>query len=267
MHSLSKRLAPGLVLILTILAVAGCSKDNTNPAAPAQGITQDTADDLALQAAVSLDVTGSDIEAAVGSTPAAASGASRPARAQWDTTFTQGALTFTATRNFFDAGGNVLADYGPTAVRMLWTSHIYGTKEWPRDTATVNHQAVLDVRGIQPPQDTLQFDGGVFDTLLNRFRSYDGTRTRYFLWTSYFTIEDVRWLKSALAGGASWPVSGKCTFDVSAYRLRSNNASGVETHYQATVIVVFNGTSQPDVVVNGTFHYKWNMLTGQVTRA
>jgi hypothetical protein len=251
-------------LMLAILGMGGCSKKSTSPSTQAM-VTQDVADDIALQAAASLDITGSDIENVIGTTPAA--GAALPARAQWDTTFTRGPLTFSATRTFFDAADNVLADYGPTAVRILWTSHIFGTKEWPRDTAYVDHEAVLYLRGIQAGQDTLKFSGGVFDSLVNRFRSYDGTRSRYFVWKGYTSIEDVRFLKSLIAGGSVWPISGRCEFDVSADRLRSNNATDVETHFEATVIVVFNGTSQPDVLVNGIFHYKLNLLTGTVTRA
>jgi len=253
-------------LILVILGVAGCSKKSTNPSSTQAQVTQDVADDLALQTAASLDVTEADILTAVSTTPATATGASQPARAQWDTTFTQGALTITATRNFFDAAGNVLPDHDPIAVRLLWTSHIFGTREWPRDTAAVDHEAVLDVRGIQAGVDTLKFDGGVFDSLFHRFRSYDGTRTRHFLWKSYTTIEDVRHLKSLIVQGSRWPISGQCQFEVSADRLRSNNVTDVETHFEATVIVVFNGTSQPDVLVNGMYHYKWNMVTGTITR-
>ena len=53
---------------------------------------------------------------------------------------------------------------------------------------------------------------------------------------------------------------------VSLDRLRSNQAGDVESHVNAAVNVTFNGTTLADVVVNGSYHYKWNLLNGQVTR-
>jgi hypothetical protein len=256
-------------LLLLIAAVAGCSKDK-NPTSPGAIASQDAADDLALQTVASLSVTAADLQAAVATVPQEAAAPARtatPTQAQWDTAYTQGGLTFIATRTFFDADGSILPDYGPTAARMTWTSHIYGTVEYPRDTASVEHRATIDVRGIQPAQDTLRFDGGVFDTLVNRFRSYDGTRTRYGAWRSYFTLENVRILKSALAAGLGYPIAGRCTFAVSLDRLRSNDIADVASHVDATVLVTFNGTTVVDVVVDGTYRYRWNLVNGQVTRA
>ena len=54
---------------------------------------------------------------------------------------------------------------------------------------------------------------------------------------------------------------------VSADRLRSTSRADVEVHIDATVVVTFNGTSQPEIVVNGTWRYRWNMVTGVVIRA
>ena len=252
---------PLAALALLIALAVGCSSDK-NPTSVDPG-QQDAADDLALQTVASISLTAADIQAAVSTVP---SGAARPTRAQWDTTFTQGGLTFVATRNFYDAGNTQLPDYGPTAVKMTWTSHVTGTIEYPRDTADVVHRATIDVHGIQAGKDTLHFDGGVFDTLLNRFRSYDGTRTRYGLWKSFVNIEDVRFLKSAIAAGLGVPIGGGARLTVSLDRLRSNQAGDVESHVNAAVNVTFNGTTLADVVVNGSYHYKWNLLNGQVTR-
>lgn len=251
-----------LAILLWSLLLAGCSNDKS-PTGLGNAGAQDQADDLALQTVASVTLAAGDLGAAVGTVPA---GAATPARAQWDTTFTQGALTFVATRAFFDSGDNLLPGYGPTAVKMTWTSRVFGTVEYPRDTATVIHRATVDVHGIQPGQDTLRFDGGVFDTLTNRFRSYDGTRVRYGFWRSYSTIEDVRLLKSALAAGLGYPIHGRLSFAVTLDRLRSNNLADVESHLEATVVVAFDGTILADVVVNGSYRYKWNLVNGQVAR-
>jgi hypothetical protein len=134
-----------------------------------------------------------------------------------------------------------------------------------RDTATVGRNAALDLRGIQAGQDTLRLDGTALDTLLNRFRSFDGTRTRYFYWTSGLTIANVRILKSTLQTGFL-PVGGTVTLVVSADRLRSNNRTDVETHLNVTVVITFNGTQLVDLVVDGRYRYRWNVETDEVTR-
>ena len=253
-----------LLAIASLLALAGgCSSNKSNPASPGNVTAQDAADDVALQTVASAGVTAADLNAAVSTVPA---GAAAPARALWDTTYTQGGLTFVATRNFYDAANHPLAGYDTSAVKMTWTSHITGTVQSQRDTATVIHRATIDVHGIQSGQDTLRFDGGVFDTLTNHFLSYDGTTRRYGYWKSYVTIDNVRLLKSMIAAGLAIPIGGTATFTVSLDRLRSNNILDVSSHVDATVILTFNGTTLADVVVNGTYRYKWNLVNGTVSR-
>ena len=149
---------------------------------------------------------------------------------------------------------------------MRWTSRAFGTYQGPRDTASVGHDALLDVRGIQAGQDTLRFDGTCRDTLQNSFHSLDGLRVRYFFWTSSTIVSAVDRLRNAGTTGG-WPLSGTMTYVVSADRLRSNNRADVDAHFDALVLVTFNGTNQPEVVVNGTWRYRWNMQTGLITRA
>jgi len=148
---------------------------------------------------------------------------------------------------------------------MAWTSRVFGTAMWPRDTVTVGHSASADFRGIEPSADTLLVDGAALDTLASSFRSYDGTQTRHFYWNSSLTAAGLRYLKSTL-GRDAWPLSGTVTLVVRADRLRSNDRADVEAHLNATVVVTFNGTSQPEIVVNGVWHYRWNPGTGIVTR-
>ena len=151
-------------------------------------------------------------------------------------------------------------------MRLRWTSRAYGTYEGVRDTASVGHDATLDFRGIQAGQDTVRVNGVCRDTLQNTFRSLDGVFVRYFLWIDSAAVDDVRILKSTVSSGG-WPISGSISYAVSVDRLRSNNLGDVEAHFGAVVVVTFDGTSQPEIVVNGTYRYHWNMQTGQVTRA
>ena len=258
-------------LVVAAVILAGCGGDSsTGPSTT--NVNQTTADDMALQAVASFQVVAGDVQVAAFGTPSAPAravpipGGSRPYRALWDTTFVQSGITYTASRTFYDADDNPLSDYGPTATWLKWTSHATGTYEGPRDTASVGHSANLDVHGIQAAQDTLKFDGGCADTLQNRFRSYDGTRTRYFYWVSNTSIGDVRFLKSLIQVGAAWPVHGIVTIVVSADRLRSNNRLDVEAHFDALIIVTFNATGGAVIAINGQYYYQWNLATGQVTR-
>ncbi len=255
------------------VVVAGCGSSNST--APVTGsVTQTTADDLAIQTVASMDLVGGDVQAAVGGTPTAPARAvpiwpheARPARTWWDTTYSSSGITFEASRTYYDGSNNVLPGYGPTATWMRWTSRAYGTYEGPRDTATVGHSTSLDLHGLQSSTDTLRFDGTCADTLLNRFRSYDGTITHYFYWVSGETIDNVRFLKSLLSSpGGGHPISGTVGITVSADRLRSNNRVDVAAHFDAVILITFNGASPAVITVNGRFYYQWNLDTGQVTR-
>jgi hypothetical protein len=265
-------LARSAALLILALSLHGCGSDSsTNP--NNGSMNQSTADDFALQTVTSLSVVGADLQVAVGSTPSSAARSmrapgdlARPSRALWDTSFVQAGVTFEASRTFYDASDNPLAGYGPTATWLRWTSRATGTYEGPRDTATVGHASNIDVHGIESGQDTLKFDGGCGDTLENRFRSYDNTRMSYFYWTSGTTIANVRFLKSLIQLGYPTPISGRVTILVSADRLRSNNRVDVEAHFDATIIVTFNGPGTAVINVNGSYYYYWNLATNQVTR-
>lgn len=257
--------ALALVALGLVILAAGCGK-GTSSTGPGTPLNQDAADDIALNSVAALSTVGGDVQAGVSVSAGAApqQGAAHLTATFWDTTFTRNGVTYNASRTFYDALGNPLPGFGPTAAKLVWTSQASGTWEGERDTATVGHNASLQITGI--PQllavaDTFVVNGASDDTLLNRFRSYDGTRTRYFHWVSSLAISNVE-----IARGGSYPVSGTVTFTVSADRLRSNSVTDVESHWNATVVITFNGAGDPDVVVNGTWRYHWNVVTGQITR-
>lgn len=259
--------ARAALALLALPLLGGCT---SKVIAPAGVMTVQTADDLALQATASMAVMNGDLRFAVSTTPQSAPSAAAGARrartlsALWDTTFTFAGITYQASRTFYDALDTPLPGYGPLAVRLHWTSRAYGTYEGPRDTAIVGHAAVLDLRGIEAGQDTLRLDGTCQDTLQNTFRSLDGTRMRYFLWTSGMTVNAMRMLKSTF--GSGYPLDGTVTFAVSAVRLRSSDRTDVDVYFNTTVVITFDGTDQPEIVVDGTYRYHWNLVTGDITR-
>ncbi len=263
-----RRLIGSAVLAASLaLAAAGCGKGTTSTAPGV--LTQDAADDAALQVAAGLVVVGGDVSAAggayvAGPAPARMTGPAGTTATMWDTTFARGGLAFEVTRVFYDAGGNVLPGWSPLAARMVWTSRASGTLTTERDTCVVGHAGMLDVRNIDAGKDTLDFGGASDDTLDNVFRSYDGTRLRHVHAVSHAIWSDIAMLKNRVAN--PWPLSGTMTWTVVADRMRANDTGSVETHFEATVVVVFNGTNRPDVTVNGTWHYQLDLATGTLLR-
>jgi hypothetical protein len=251
-----------VALLALALAASGCGK-TTSPTSPETALTQDAANDVAVQTNFALDQLGLDVDGALNNMGPMLT--TRPAilplHAAWDTTVTFGGLTATVSRNFYDADNVLLPGYGLTAVKMTWLSHIWGTTQTPRDTATVQHHSEYTFLGIQPT-DTLLINGTCADTLLNKFHSLDSLVTRCGYWRSVLTLHDVRFPITS-----QWPLSGTLTYVAKVDRLRSYDQTDVATHLSVVVVITFNGTSQPDVVINGTFHYKWDMANGTMIRA
>lgn len=263
----------GLALLLLgfMLVAAGCGKGtgSTNPSSP---MTQESADDIAVNTVLALNTVGGDVEGAGVSAGAALfqPGDSHARRArlsstQFDTTFTRDSITFHVTRTWIGVLGDTLAGPGSSASRLLWTSDASGHWTGERDTAQVGHHADLTVTGSRPLlslADTLVFNGAAFDTLDNSFRSLDSLRTRRFHWESSLAVLNVQWPK-----GASVPASGTVTINVIADRYITNGSNTRDGHWNATVVITFNGTPNANVTVNGTWHYHWNLATNVIVRA
>jgi hypothetical protein len=262
MRPVHHRLLAAALLAIALMA-NGCGK-STSPT-NVGALTQDDADDMAVQGAAAMNQVSLDADGAVGSLGASAYLVARPGTlaAMAETTFTRGNLTIQASRNLYAAGDVPLDHYDPTAVKLVWTSRIFGTIETPHDSATVGHAATLEVRGIQPTDSAFVLNGVAADTLMNRFQSYDGMRWRYCYWKSALTIADV----ISRHGSSGPPLSGTVTFVVQADRLRSNNRTDLEAHLEATIVVTFNGTTTPTITVNERHRYHWFMPTGLVVRA
>jgi len=288
-----KRLILPAVLIIVGFGLGACSTAPTTPSA----LSQQAADDIALQAAGSL--TGAsgglmlELDASAGSVPqngalrlrpgdptlgyrgvytnGAAAFRLRPGdpntattSAAAETTFSAGAITYTVTRTFYDADGNPLSDYGPSATRLRLTARATGSISTAQWSASVGRAGILDVTGIQSAEDTLQFDGAGNDTVQCHFLSYDGSRERYFYALGGRSLEAVRLLKNRDVN--PYPLSGKARWAWAVDRLRSNNREDVEMHFTALVVVTFNGTADPEIVVDGTYHYRVNLSSGAITR-
>src|SRR5258706_734890 len=260
-HGVAAVLMLGLVMVLAV----GCGK-GTSSTSPGTPMTQDSADDVALNTIVAMNTLGGDVEGAVtvsgGATPQFAS--TRVHAVQFDTTFVRDSVTFHVSRTFYDALNAPLPGFGPTAAKLVWVSDASGHWTGERDTASVGHSASLIVtgNGLLAVADTLILNGTSADTLTNSYRSYDGSTTRFFHWVSALLISNVH-----LAKGAAAPASGTLTFTATADRLRSRDDNTVESHHTVNIVITFDGSPTANVVVNGTWTYHWNLITNVVTRA
>src|SRR5262249_35950239 len=153
---------------------------------PNNALTQDVADDVAINSVAALSTTGGDVAASVTVVQSGAPqpGAARLSQALWDTTFVRNGITFQASRTFYDAQNQPLSGFGPLAAKLVWTSSANGTATFDRggatDPFTVGHDASLPLTGnhLLAAADTFIVNGASDDTLTNHFHSYDGTTSR-----------------------------------------------------------------------------------------
>ena len=251
-----------LYALLALALVAGGCGSNKNPTGPATSeLTQSEANDVAVQTCFALDQIGLDMEGAgsgIFMSPALRQGA-MPLRTAWDTTVALGGLTAEISRDFYDAGGGLLHGYGLTAVRMNWSSHIWGMVETLRDTSSIQHRASFDFTGIQLADTALTLTGTCADTLLNRFHSLDSLVTHYGYWRTTLSAAGIAMRK--LDG---LPLNGTLTYVGKVDKLHSGVLGDAEKQLSVIVVITFNGTRFPDVVVNGDYHYRWDMEHGSM---
>lgn len=255
-------------LVVAAAVIGGCSN---NPTQPGGAVPQLTADDMAAQVGAGMATDNGGLLSTVwiagsGGSLLSPKGPALSGTAAAETTFTSGGITYTLTRTFYDDGDNVMASFDPLlTARVLATSRATGAILTPRFAASVGRAGVIDVRGVSTLQETLVVNAASYDTCQSSFTSLDGMRTRYFYLVAECALADVRWRKPPAS--APWPESGTATWTLHADRLRSNNRADVEAHLDVVVVVTFNGTQSADVDVAGSWRYRLDLKTGQVTRA
>jgi outer membrane lipoprotein-sorting protein len=256
--------------VVLVAALAGCGKTTTEPTPTSQ---QD-ADDAAQQVALTMSQDhGGNPQAAMmygGSSSAASSARTRinterVAAVASDTTFSNGNITWTLTRTFWDADNNPHDTYDPlTSVRLTATSRATGEFVSASDSASFGSAGSLDVHGIlaSAPQDTV--NAARNDTLQAVFTPpFRGGRV-YIYSECAGTLADVIHIKPVSSN--PWPISGTATWTLHVSRLRTTDRHDVQRTFDVAVVIVFNGTRYPDVTVTGGFKYKFDLKTGVVQR-
>lgn len=250
-----------LVSLMTFVLV-GCSKDSpTQPGGSTVSLTD--ADDVSVMVGMSLS-RGLVGDPATAGAPGSALASAR--QATTDTTIVTPFVTWSLSRTFYSALGAVQPTYDPvTTVRMTAAARGVGAVRTLTDTVTFGSAAALDVRGLALAQDTLVCNGTRQDTLLASFQSpMHNMRMHHYL-EGQETRVGVRHLKPVNLH--PWPLSGTATWTLSVDKLRTGDRGSVERHYTCTAVVVFNGTRNVSLTVDGMHRYTLDLLTGAVVRA
>jgi hypothetical protein len=257
-------LALSIALVAALVAGCGGSK-STEPRAG-----QETANQVAIQlgasAASGTGGVGAEFTTIVQSLPGSGGPLKGPSlesvNVAADTVWVVGGVTYEASRSWYDANQQPVSQWGPTVVGMLWNSRATGTVTGQQFYGHIWRTTQFDIYGVAADQDTATVNGTVQDSCQSQFSTMDTQRVTYLFAVSGITLGGVHLDKT---GTNPYPLSGTMTWNLGVDRLRSSNRGDVEAHFEATAIVTFNGTANPQVVVNGQYHYTLNLINGAVT--
>jgi len=279
MFRIRKSTLRGTVLAALVLVVAGCSGGGGDPPTSPGGssLTQNDADDLAVQAVIAMGPWGTMIEASSGvSSPSSLPTSPRTSGFRldsamggiptwYDTTLIVGNLTITLSRRYYDLFGDSQDAPSSTTDSVFATSRVAGSVSDARFDATYGQTGWIGIGGINPALPTLHIDGQSSDTLTTHFSALYQDLERFCESRASTTLNDVAWVKPN--GSPTYPASGTATIALAWTRFTDGSHGTIEKSANATIVITFNGTATPNVVVNGTWHYQWNLDTGEVVRA
>lgn len=271
-----RTLIPLLASLVLAVTASGCGK-RAAPSAPAPGpspgsttMSQQAADDIASQFALTLSRQGGIPLTGLGSTSltAMANGQVSPTRLGRSNVMRaedEGSLSWSLTLTFYDAAGNVQLIYDPaTTARVVVHAKVHGTLTTAERRALVGIERNLDVTGLLPMETTIEIDGAALDTVDCSFTSTDGVRARQYHLLANGALTDVRQLKDESVN--PYPLSGTARWAVTADASVTDENGTQEAHYEATVLITFNGTQYPTIEVSGGFRYRMNLETGAIER-
>lgn len=267
-----------LLLLLAVLSLAlgasGCGKNAapspSSTTSPNPPLSAQAADDIALQFATTLSQQRGVPLSQVGTTSLVAVARGERAAvalrsAGVETIQTEGGLTWSVVVRFFDAGGNEQPIYNPlTTARVVVHAKVRGTLASPEHHAFIGSDRMLDVVGLLPSESTIEIDGAANDTADAAFDAADGSASRRYHLVGAGALADVRQLKDAAVN--PYPLSGTVRWEVIADASSTDQNGTKEAHYDATVLVTFNGTRYPTIEVSEHFRYRMDLETGAIER-
>jgi len=272
----SRARTPGAMLLIAVLALAGCSS-NDSPVSPNLVTTQTDADDVAFQAMIAFDnvntvVNGGGLSIASAAPIALRSGrftvqsGGGPFAVLSDTTFERGDVTFQLSRRFFSLTHVEQTVPDLTTDSVVVTSRAFGTDSTSsaRYRVTVGHAGQLRAGGLVDDRPVATIEGAWADTLDSRFTALQAAVTRTFYARVLTVANGVTVQKSWVQG---YPNGGTIVWTIHAERTRDGNRADVEKTLDAVVTLTFNGTRYPGVTVNGTWSYTLDLDTGLIARS
>lgn len=254
-------------LIALLIAAPGCGR-NAAPSAPVAGsqVSAQAADDIARHFASTLARGGVPLSQ-VGSTNLMSIARSQQLGVASKTGAQiqdEGSFSWSFSLTFFDAAGNP-GPYDPeTTARMRVIARARGHLTSAEHSASIGVDRLLDVSGLLPAETTIEVDGAANDTADCAFEASDGSAERRYHLLGRGALTDVRQLKDESVN--PYPLSGTARWDVSADAFERQGEETAEAHYQATVIVTFNGTRYPTIEVSESYRYRTDLETGEVVR-
>ncbi len=261
---MSSRILKSLLSLAALTALslaAGCSDDATSPAT----LTQDEADDLATQVAVTLALDNGGTLAVLPTLDIGAAPTEKlaPPPTEGDTTI--GGFTYHYRIRYLNAAGDTMAAYDPLqTVRLQTQLQAEGALETVRYQAQVRHRSQYEVHGVNAPADSLRFNGTCSDSCQSSFTALMAQYQRHFRLESQAQVQDVAYLKPVDSG--ELPCSGTMTWQLAAARYLDAERTQLEAQLRATVTVRFTGGDSAELEVEGGWTYQLNLRTGEIVR-
>ena len=145
------------------------------------------------------------------------------------------------------------------------TSRVHGSGANESFEATFGHSGWIGIGGLNPMRDAIFISGQSSDTLTTHFSAIYSDLERFCESRATTTLAGIRWNKPE--GAPTYPATGTATVQLAWSRYTDGSHGSVEKSGNATIVIAFNGTATPNVTVNGTWHYQWNLDTGAIVRA
>jgi hypothetical protein len=248
---------------------SGCGR-NGDPVRPRTdagvGLDDRSAADIARQFAASLSQTGLPLDRVGTSSLATLARGDAPAfrRSGPASVTDEGDFRWSLAVTFFDAGGVAQPHFVPgVTARVVVVARARGELVTSEHRAFLGTHRRLDVQGLLPAEDVLRIDGAAQDTADCEFEARDGSAERSYHLRAAGELIDVRKLKNESEN--RYPLSGVARWEVDVDAFVRDGDDEREAHYDATVVVTFNGTRHPVIEVSERWRFRMDLETGEVS--
>jgi hypothetical protein len=260
-------------LLAVAVAASSCGKDASLSAPsqpqPSSGLTRQAADDLARQFAATMARQGGLPLTRLGGTTVQEIATGRApqrllANPGVENRTDEGSFSWAFSIKFFDASGNPQQMFVPgSTARAEIMARARGSLSTAEHQASVGVYRLLDVRGLLPDETELLVNGAANDTADASFEASDGSASRSYHFLGRGALVDVRQLKDERVN--PYPLGGQARWNVNVDAFADDAEGPREAHYQASVVITFNGTRHPEIEISESYRYSMDLETGEIT--